>query len=130
MTHEIILWVIIAILVSDFLFESYLDYLNSTRMSKKLPEEVKGIYDAKKYRKQQEYQRENRRFGFVSGTFSFLLILAMFLFQGFAYVDEIAWNITSSPILAALIFFGILMLASDILTTPFSVYHTFVIEEK
>ena len=128
--HETLYWVIIAILILDFLFESYLDYLNSTKMSKKLPEEVKGIYDEKEYKKQQEYQRENRRFGFISGTFSFLLILAMFLFHGFAYVDKIAWNLTSSPILAAFIFFGILMFASDILNTPFSVYHTFVIEEK
>jgi STE24 endopeptidase len=99
-------------------------------MSEKLPEEVKGIYDEEKYKKQQSYQKDNRRFGLISGTFSFLLILGMFLFYGFAFVDKIAWGLTSSPILAALIFFGILMFASDILNTPFSVYHTFVIEEK
>jgi STE24 endopeptidase len=128
--HTVIFWIIISILILDFVFESILDFLNSTRMSEKLPEEVKGIYDEDKYKKQQAYQKENRRFGLVSGGFSFLLILGMFLFYGFAFVDKIAWSFTSSPILAALIFFGILMFASDILNTPFSIYHTFVIEEK
>jgi len=128
--HEIIFLVIITIIVLEFVFESFLDYLNSTRMSEKLPEEVKGIYDEEKYGKQQAYQKENRRFGIISGSFSFLLILAMILFYGFSYVDSLAWSITSNPVLAALIFFGILMFASDIITTPFSVYHTFVIEEK
>lgn len=128
--HTIIFWIIISILILDFVFESILDYLNSSRMSEKLPEEVKGIYDEEKYKKQQAYQKENRRFGLISGSFSFLLILGMFLFYGFAFADEIAWSLTSSPILAALLFFGILMFASDILNTPFSIYHTFVIEEK
>lgn len=128
--HEIIFWIIIAIIVLDFIFENYLDYLNTSRMSKKLPDEVKGIYDEEKYKKQQAYQKENQRFGMITGTFSFMLILGMFIFYGFAYVDMIAWSITANSILAALLFFGILMFASDILNIPFSIYDTFVIEEK
>ncbi len=128
--HEILFWVIIAIIVLDFLFEKYLDYLNTTTMSDKLPEEVNGIYDEEKYKKQQAYQWENNRFGMITGTFSFAITLAMFLFYGFALVDGWAWHFTSNAILAAFIFFGILMFSSDILQTPFSVYDTFVIEEK
>lgn len=60
--HEILFWIIIAILVLDFLFDKYLDYLNTTRWSDTLPEEVKGIYDEEKYKKQQAYTRENHRF--------------------------------------------------------------------
>src|SRR6056297_1559423 len=128
--HDIIFWIIIAIIVLDFILENYLDYLNTTRMSKKLPDEVKDIYDEEKYKKQQAYQKENQRFGMITGTFSFLLILAMFLFYGFAYADSFVWSITANSILAALLFFGILMFASDILNLPFSIYDTFVIEEK
>ncbi len=128
--HEIIFWVIIAILVLDFLFEKYLDYLNTTKWSDTLPEEVKGIYDEEKYKKQQAYQRENHRFANISGSFSFVVTLLMFLFYGFAVVDGWAWSFTGNAILAALLFFGILMFASDVLNTPFSVYDTFVIEQK
>ena len=48
--HEIIFWIIIGIIVLDFIFENYLDYLNTTRMSKKLPDVVKDIYDEEKYK--------------------------------------------------------------------------------
>jgi STE24 endopeptidase len=52
------------------------------------------------------------------------------LLDGFEYVDNIARNYTENPIGIALIFFGIIMIGSDIISTPFSVYKTFVIEEK
>lgn len=128
--HETLFWIIIGILIADFLFEKYLDYLNTTRWSDKLPPVLAGIYDEEKYKKQQAYERENHRFGMISGTFSFVVTLAMFLFAGFAFVDSLAWGITANAILAALFFFGIIMFASDILHTPFEVYDTFVIEEK
>ena len=128
--HEILFWIIIAIIVLDFLFEKYLDYLNTKSMSEVLPDEVKGIYDEEKYKKQQAYQRENNRFGVLSSSFSFALTLAMFLFFGFAFVDSLAWGITANAIVAALFFFGVIMFASGILSIPFSVYDTFVIEEK
>jgi STE24 endopeptidase len=128
--YEILFWIIIGIIVVDFIFEKYLDYLNTTTMSQVLPDEVKGIYDEKKYKKQQAYQRENQRFGLLSSSFSFALTLAMFLFYGFAFVDKLAWGITSSAILAALVFFGLIMFASGLLSIPFSVYDTFKIEEK
>lgn len=128
--HEILFWVIIAILVLDFLFEKYLDYLNTTTMSEKLPDAVKGIYDEDKYKKQQAYQRENNRFGLISGSVSFLATLLMFLLFGFAFVNNIAWGLTGNTIVAALIFFGIIMFASDLLGTPFDIYDTFKIEEK
>ncbi|MCG6186363.1 M48 family metallopeptidase [Maribellus maritimus] len=128
--HEILFWLIIAILVLDFLFEKYLDYLNTTTMSETLPDEVKGIYDEGKYKKQQAYQRENHRIGIFSSAVSFLLTLAMFLFYGFAFVNNLAWGFTGNAILAALLFFGMIMFASNIIDIPFSIYDTFKIEEK
>lgn len=128
--HEILFWIIIGILVVDFIFEKYLSYLNTTTMSDRIPEEVRGIYDEEKYKKQQAYQRENHRFGILTSSFSMVITLAMFLFYGFAMVDGWAWSFTGNAILAALIFFGIIMFASDIINTPFEIYDTFKIEEK
>ena len=128
--REILFWIIIGILVVDFIFEKYLSYLNTTTMSDTIPGEVKGIYDEEKYKKQQAYQRENHRFGILTSSFSMTITLAMFLFYGFALVDGWAWSFTGNAILAALIFFGIIMFASDIINIPFEIYDTFKIEEK
>ena len=121
---------IIAIIVIDFLFERFLGLLNARNRNKQIPEELNGIYDEKEYIRQQEYEQTNYRFSLLTSSFSILLILLMLFFGGFAILDEYVREITQNPVWIALLFFGILMFVSDILSTPFSVYATFFIEEK
>lgn len=125
-----IYYIIIAVLVFDYVLERVLDILNSKMRDKELPEEVKDIYDDEKYKKQQAYEKETGNFSLITSTISFITMLGMILFGGFAFVDAYVVGITDNPILAALLFFGILMLASDLIGTPFDIYSTFVIEEK
>ena len=127
---QILFFIIIGILLFDFILERFLEYLNSTQWSDQLPTEVKDIYDEKQYQKQQTYEKANFRFSMISSSFSFILIFLMFVFAGFAVVNNWALLVSDNPIGTALVFFGILLLASDLLTTPFSIYDTFVIEEK
>ncbi len=128
--YTTLFWIIIGILVLDFLFEKYLDYLNTTKWSDTLPEEAKGIYDEEKYKKQQAYQKENYRFGIITSSVNIAITLSMFLFYGFALVDGWAWSFAGNAILAALVFFGIIMFAGNIIDIPFDIYDTFKIEEK
>jgi len=128
--EQTILHIIIAIVVLDYVFDRVMDYLNATRWSKVLPDELKGIYEEEKYRKSQEYARINMRFGIITSTLSFVFILAMLSFGGFGYLDALVRQCTQHPVWMALLFFGILGLASDILSTPFDLYGTFVIEER
>jgi len=127
---QILFLIIVGLLVFDFIFERFLEYLNSTQWSDKLPEEVKGIYDEEKYSQQQTYEKVNFRFSLITSSFSFFVMLLMFLLAGFAWVNQLALSVSSNPILVALLFFGILLFVSDLINTPFSIYDTFVIEEK
>lgn len=122
--------IIIAILVFDYLLERLLEYLNSTLWSNKLPDELKGIYDADKYCKAQEYARVNRKFSIFVNSLSLCTILLMLFFDGFAFIDEFFREYTTHSILLAICFFGSLAFISDLLTTPLEIYKTFVIEEK
>ena len=128
--NQTIFYIIIGILLFDYLLEQFLDYLNATRRSSELPEELKGIYDKEKYKKSIEYDRVNHKFSFIISSFNLVLILLFLFFSGFAIIDDIARSYSSNSIVVALIFFGILMFASDIIHIPFSLYDTFVIEEK
>jgi STE24 endopeptidase len=130
MTSETLFYIIVALLVFDFLFGLWLDYLNYKHRKTKIPKELEGIYDEAQYRKQQEYKKVNTRFGFISGSFSFILLMVFLLAGGFPWLDGIIRNITEHPVLMALLFFGILMFASDFIGTPFALYQTFVIEER
>jgi STE24 endopeptidase len=121
---------IMSIIVFNFILERVLDYLNSKKWSYKLPDEVSDVFDAEQYKKSQEYKKVNDRFSLLTSSFSFALIVIILFFHVFGYFDQIARSVTSHPILVALLFFGIIMLASDIINTPFALYDTFVIEEK
>ena len=128
--HQIIFYFIIGILLFDYLLEQFLDYLNATKRSSTLPLELKGIYDEEKYQKSQDYDKVNHKFSILTSSFNLLLILIFLYFSGFAFIDDFARTFASNSIYIALIFFGIIMFASDILHMPFSIYDTFVIEEK
>ncbi len=122
--------IIISIILFGYVLERFLDFLNSTRLTGKLPEELQDVYDAGKYKKSQEYKKVNDRFSLITSSFSLVLILLMLFLGGFSYADNLVRQITNHPILVALLFFGLLMFISDIINTPFSIYEIFVIEEK
>jgi STE24 endopeptidase len=104
--------------------------LNLKSLRSEPPPALEGVYQPEEYRKAQEYIRTNTRFDFVTDTFSLLVLLSFWFAGGFNYLDQVvrAWG--SDPILNGLLYIGILMLGYSLLTLPFSIYHTFVIEER
>ncbi|MGM0934217.1 MAG: M48 family metallopeptidase [Bacteroidota bacterium] len=130
MNPETLYYIIIAIIVLDFLVDKILDSLNAKHFDDPVPRELDDVYDEEAYQKSQGYKKERYRFGIITSSFSLVLTLGFIILGGFPWVDGIARSISDNPIVIALIFFGIIMLGSDILTTPFSWYSTFVIEEK
>lgn len=130
MTASTLFLLIAVLFVFDFLFEQLLDYLNLGTIKDSLPDEAKGIYTAEKYNSSVSYQRDRAKFGFISAAFGFLLSGAMLFSGGFAWLDNLLRHYTEDPILLALLFFGIIYIASDLLSLPLQYYSTFVIEEK
>ncbi|SDS78172.1 STE24 endopeptidase [Maribacter dokdonensis] len=130
MDHTIVFYCILFILIGEFILATVMNYLNAKRFKDPIPTEVADVFNAEEYKKSQAYKLTNYKFGIITSVFSLVLILAFLLFGGFAWVDQVAQNISNNSIVQALIFFGIIMIGSDILNLPFSYYQTFVIEEK
>ncbi len=128
--HNIIFFIILIIPVTGFFVERYLDHLNSLMWSDALPEKLQGICDAEEYRKSQLYHKDNEKLSLWSSSFNLVIVLAMIIAGGFAFVDNIARSITSHPVLISLVFFGLIGFASDLINIPFSIYDTFKIERK
>ncbi len=122
--------IIFVILIVQFIIETILNHLNAKKFSDPIPEELGDVFNEAEYLKSQAYKKTNYRFGLLSSSFSLVLTLGVLWFGGFDWVDKIAMGVSDNIILRALIFFGIIMFGSDLLTTPFSWYQIFVIEEK
>ena len=122
---------IISALTVEFILNRITGYLNITSLSPELPEEFKNSYDESKYKNSQNYTRTNEQFDVVTSTFDFLLILCVIVFGLFNVLDVFVRSMGfQSEIVNGLLFFGIFMIFQDIITTPFSLYRHFVIEEK
>ena len=126
--------IFLAIIVGTIIFEYVLNFfsrqLNLNSLTTVLPKEFIGFYDEDKYAKSQNYTRTNSKFEHISSTFNLLLILVVINFGLFDTLDQFARSFEYSPIITGLIFFGIITIINDFITTPFSLYSIFFIEEK
>ncbi len=127
---NIYLIIILTAIIGRYLLDLASDYLNVKNIQDKLPDEFKDWYDAEKYTSSQRYLRDCTRFGIVNDSFHVVVTLALILAGGFNLVDQAARSLELNSISTGLLFAGILMLANIIIGIPFSVYSTFVIEEK
>ncbi|WP_152287224.1 M48 family metallopeptidase [Flavicella marina] len=121
---------LVGIIILNFIKEEILSFLNAKHFYDTVPDELSDVYDKFSYKKSQKYKRVNYDFSFYTNSFGLILTLSFFFFEGFAFVDSIVRDLTNNEILQTLYFLGVLFIGSDILTTPFSYYKTFYIEEK
>ncbi|MCO4807397.1 MAG: M48 family metallopeptidase [Flavobacteriales bacterium] len=127
---QIIYVALITITVVSFLLGKWLDYLNDKAKSPEMPPEAEGIYDSERYQKWLAYDKANGRVGAISSSISIVASLVMLGFGLFGALDIWLRQYIEHDILLALGFFGVLGFGSSIISLPFSIYSTFVIEEK
>jgi len=122
--------ILITILLIKFVIDSVLNHLNAKHFDDALPNDVSDVYEINEYRQSQSYKKTNHNFSKITSLFSLITTLLFFFLNGFSIVDEIARGFSNNIIIITLIFFGIIIIGSDIISIPFSLYKTFVIEEK
>ncbi|HEX5170887.1 MAG TPA: M48 family metallopeptidase [Cyclobacteriaceae bacterium] len=130
MEPQTILYLILSIVVISYVFDQVLDYINLKYQRSDIPKEIEDFYNKDKYLKSLDYHRDQTNFSFITSAFSFILAVLMLMLGGFGWLDGLLRQHLHNEVALALAFFGVLMFASDILTTPFQWYSTFVIEER
>ena len=121
---------ILFFLVGVFFLDTLADLLNISHLNEKLPEEFAGIFNPQDYQKSLHYQKDSVYLELTTRFFFLLISLFFILGGGFNAVDHFSrqWNLNS--ILTGLIFVGTLSLLKTLLQIPFSLYDTFVLEER
>lgn len=121
---------VILILTIPFAIELIVENLNLKYLKTTIPGEFKGIYKPTSYKKSQIYLKESTKFGLFESGISLAILILFLLLGGFSWIDSIARNMGNTEIAQGLIFAGILLLLNTIISLPFSIYDTFVIEQK
>ncbi len=130
MGSEMLLYLLLGIILFDYLLDQSIDYLNLKNLKSELPDELKGVYNEEEYARSQNYQKTQSRFSFLTSFFSVTLTVTVIVLGGFGYLNDLLAPYFSNPIFLSLAFFGVIMVLSDLVNLPFQLYATFGIEAK
>ncbi len=122
--------VILCTLAGTFVLKLVADIMNLKAAGEVLPEEFKDVYDQEAYGKSQNYLRHTTRFSLVTAAFDLLVLLLFWFAGGFNYLDMILRDFGFSSLVTGILFIGVLLLLQGVVSLPFDVYRTFVLEEK
>lgn len=121
---------LVLIVLVTFVLESILDELNQ-RSAQNAPDPlVAHLYDAKERDRSISYGRERNELGLLMGAVTTVAMILALAFGWFADLDAFISKRVDNSILVSLFFIGALGLISWILSLPFAIRSTFVIEAK
>ena len=123
----------VLILVSVFVLwklELAATLLNLKAFPDRVPKALEGLMNNEKLDQASAYLRVNARFGVIQSTVSLAVLLVFWALGGFTWADGLARSLSPSLVVAGLIFLSLLMLGQSLISLPFSIYDTFVIEQK
>lgn len=130
---DIISQIFLFFLASKLVVQLYLNLRNSNYISKhklKVPDKFEHIVSLKEHTKAAHYNVEKGQFARVQMFFSAGILYAWTIGGGLLFLDNIVQAAQASSIVSGLIFFILYGLFSMMIQLPFSLYSTFVIEEK
>ena len=123
-------YIIIFAIIIEYLLSSIVSILDIKNITPTIPSDFKKAYDQEKYILSQDYLKARTSFGLFSSSFSLILIMIVIHSDIFGLLDQFVRGQSDSYILQGLLFIGIIYFFQDIVSLPFSIYHTFVIEER
>jgi len=114
----------------DLILHGIADHLNLKMLRNDLPKAFQGVYNPDLYRKSQEYLKVNTRFGWITSGFNVIVILFFWFGRGFPILDQWVRSFNFGPVISGITYIAVLMLLKALISLPFSIYATFVIEER
>lgn len=117
-------------LICEFVLHRIAEFFNLRYLNSPLPPLFQDVYDETQYARSQAYHRVNTYFGWIHSTWDLLLFLGFWFAKGFNALDLWIQSFHFHWIWNGLLYIGILGLAKSLLSLPFEIYDTFVIEEK
>lgn len=120
----------ILIIVAIFVLDVSLSLLNYNYRAKPIPTNVADIYDEKEYEKWLNYTMEGFKVSIIAKVMNTVVLIVFLLLDVFPFMAKVSEGITTNMINQNLLFFAMYLVINYILGIGFTVYNTFVIEER
>ncbi len=130
MTFNLFAIIILSALLFEYALSTIARWLNLRAMTPTPPAAFAHVYDGDAYRNSQDQTRDAARFALVSSTVQLVLLLGFWYAGGFAWLDSHMRALGLGTPWNGLAFIGALALAQVLVSLPFSIYETFVLEAR
>lgn len=104
--------------------------LNLKAFPSAVPKVLGDLMDSQKLERARRYLLANAKTHIFQSTISLFVLLAFWGIGGFGWLDTWSRTLTESKVGAGLIFLTSLFLGQSLISLPFSIYDTFVIEQE
>ncbi len=142
--------IILIIIVGGYLLDLFLDTLNVMSWREGRHTDAHQLFDVEKYARARAYGQRRFVVTALSSWVETLLLAIFLILGGFAFIDGVATSLAAQlpgmapyiqyhpgaglslpmAIATALIFFAMMGILQDLVSLPFSIYSTFVVEER
>jgi STE24 endopeptidase len=122
--------IILATVLGKFLLDMVARWLNIRSLNPQVPPQFRDLYDPDKYAQSQEYTKVTTRFHVFETAFHLVIFLIFWFSGGFNWLDRIVRSWEYGSITTGICYIFLLGFAGAVLSLPFDIYETFVIEEK
>ena len=138
-SSDAIFLIVLATILGEFVLSELASFLNYRALDTPMPKEFDGIYKPDAYAESQRYTKAKTIFGLLNKSFDLALLLVFWLvFDGFELVDGVVRSAVpgdsaespSLDIWRGLLYMAIFGVGEGVLGLPWSIYFTFVLEEK
>jgi STE24 endopeptidase len=123
-------YVFLGALIAHFLVGFVASWLNLRALRGEVPPELRAVYDPERLARAKEQVRAQTYFGHVTASFELLTLVVFWQAGGFEWLDQALRGLGYGSIVTGLLFVGTLAFGKLVLDLPFSLWNTFVLEER
>lgn len=125
-------WFVVIVLALFLLWklELFAALWNLKSLDPEVPDSFRDFVDEEAYENSQEYTRAKAVLGIGEATFSLVVLFTFWWLGGFGWLDLQVRGLGHGAIVSGLLFIGALFAVQHVLSIPFDLYSTFVLEDK
>jgi len=127
---NVIGWIILTALIANHMVSTIVSVLNLKAMTPGLPDEFRDTFEEEAYVTSQRYTRAKTRLGIFSDSTELAILVTFWQVGGFQFLDEVVRSFGWHATVTGVVYMCVLLLAQSLIGLPFSIYGTFVLEER
>ena len=122
--------VVVTVMLLDLVMHVVAGMLNLKGGQEMLPGAFRGLLEHGQYEKSWAYLKAKTRLAWIANAFDLSLLMLFWFCSGFGRLDGWVRSLGLTSVTSGIVYIGVLLAIKALLSMPFGVYLTFVVEQR